>query len=341
MANDENMDLFDDVEGDITSIDEVDGDVNGIDEIDGDIEPDGDELEGDVEIATEYFKAASINGHPLDRDYLSPELDIEVLKAALDASKQVGGVNVGDHYDQGTMLEQIIRDMLNPVENPRLVDPSASLTATGEKLLEKGDILNTVVTVSFNRGQINPAYGTSGYRSGPATGYSLNGSAYQDSNSFFYTITEEHTTLRGAVNYSEGEQPKNSIGEDYAEPLPAGNVRSSIISYEYVNALWANTSDIQNVVKQALVSMSAKVKEFNFPAQTELYPEIFDVPADWIITNIEVLNTLSNTWEDCSTEFNTSNTTHNDAGDNPTDYIRYTDNRGYNAGARKVRIKWS
>lgn len=341
MANDENFDLFDDVEGDVTSLDEIDGDVNGVDDIDGDIEPDGDELEGDVEIATEYFKAASINGHPLDRDYTSVELDIEVLKAALDASKQVGGVNIGDHYDEGTMLETIIRDMLNPVENPRLVDPSASLSATGDKILEKGGSLNTVVTVSFNRGQINPAYGTSGYRSGPATGYSLNGSQYQASNSFFYTVTEQDNSLNGSVEYSEGEQPKNSIGEDYAEPLPAGTVRSSSLTYEFVNALWANTANIQVVAKQALVSFSAKVKEFNFPEQTVLFPEIFDVPADWNVTAVEVLNTLSNTWEDCSGEFNTSNTVHDDAGGNPTNYIRYTDNRGYNAGARKVRIKWS
>ena len=71
------------------------------------------------------------------------------------------------------------------------------------------------------------------------------------------------------------------------------------------------------------------------------YPEIFDVPSSWTVTAVETLNPLSGQWEDCASEFTTSSTTHDDAGGVSTAYTRYTDNRGYGAGARQVRVKWS
>ena len=263
------------------------------------------------------------------------EQDLEVLLT-------VGGVKSGDEYAEGTKLEQIIRDLFSPIMYPSFTNPSVSVSTPGGKLVEKGTVVNTTATVSFNRGTIKPAYGTSGYRTGPATSYSINGGPEQASNSFFVSITEQDNQLSAVVKYSEGEQPKDSVGNDYDQPYPAGQLSSSTpLTYEYVYAIWANTGNIQNIVKQPLVSMSAKQKEFVFPDQTELYPEVFDVEADWNITHIEVFNTLAQTWEDCMLEFDTSTTTHNDAGGRTVEYRRYTDNRGYAAGSRKIRIKWS
>ena len=332
-------DMLDSLSGDVTPINELDGDISSQGEVEGDIEADG-QVEGDVEIAKAYYNKMTINGHELKGDMLSPELDIEVLKDDLTATRTVGGVNSGDEYEQGTMLETIIRDMLNPIDYPRLINPSAVVVATGDKLLEKGSTLSTVVSISFNRGLINPAYGTNGYRSGPATMYYLNGGPGQANNSFFYTITEQDNTLQGTVDYSAGEQPKNSIGENYDSPLPAGTVNSPIVTYEFVNALWSNTGNIQTIAKLPLVSKSAGVKEFVFPEQTVSNPEVFDVPATWNVSTIEVLNTLSGAWEDVAGEFDISNTVHDDAGGTSTAYKRYTDNRGYSAGSRTIRIKW-
>ena len=333
-------DLLDSLSGDVSPLSQIDGDVESEIEVDGDLEADG-EIEGDVEIARAYYKPMFINGHELAGEMLSPDLDIEVLKGDLTATRTVGGVNAGDEYEQGTMLETVIRDMLNPIDYPRLVNPSAVVSATGPKLLEKGASLNTVVTVQFNRGMINPAYGTDGYRSGPAVRYYLNDSPGQTTNSFFYTIIEGDDTLQGTVDYSEGQQPKNSIGEDYDSPLPAGSVDSPVVSYEFVNAMWANTADIQSVSKLPLVRKSAGEKEFIFPEQTELYPEIFDIPGEWTVSSIEVLNTLSGQWEDVASEFTISTTSHPDAAGVETTYKRYTDNRGYSAGSRTIRVRWS
>jgi len=264
------------------------------------------------------------------------------LQSDLDVTRTVGGINSGKHYDTGTELETILRNMLNPVDYPTLTNPSASISATGVKLLEKGATLNTTVTVSFNRGTINPAYGTSGYRSGAATGYSLNGGTEQAGNTFAITVSESvNKTLIGNVKYAAGEQPKDSVGNNYSTPLSAGNVNSNTITYEFVNALWANTTSAGTIEKQSLVSKSAKVKAFAFPATTATDPECFDVPADYNVTAVEVLNTLSNQWEDASGQFTTSNVNHDDAGGTSTAYIRYSCNLGISLGARQVRVKWS
>ena len=239
------------------------------------------------------------------------------LEDDLTTSVTVGGIPSGTEYEEGTELETILRDMLNPTAYPTLTSPSASLSATGAKLLETGSTLNTTMTLTFNRGAITPAYGTSGYRAGAATGYKLDDSEYQQNNTFSVIITSAKTRYSGNVSYAEGEQPKDSIGQDYNSPLPAGNVNSNALTYEFVDAIWANTTNISVVAKLALVSKSAKVKEFSFPAQTVQDPEQFDIPASWTVTAVEVLNTLSNQWEDCSSEFSITDTTHDDASGSP------------------------
>ena len=266
------------------------------------------------------------------------------LTSALTASVAVGGVKVGDNWSQGTSLETVIRDLVDPVQNPTLTSPSASLSVspTGT-LMEVGGTKTVTLTATLNRGSINPAYGTSGYRSGPATDYSLNGEKAQAGNTWSnIVVSNENKTFRATVNYSAGEQPKNSKGENYSTPLAAGSVNTSTITYEFVNALWANTSNIATVAKLGLVSKSTKLKEFNFPAATAANPEVFEVPASWTITAVEYYDEVfTHAWSDCSSEFTITDTTEKDAANVDTAYKRYTCNLGVSMGARKIRIKWS
>lgn len=259
---------------------------------------------------------------------------------AITAAIDVGGISEGTSYPIDTPLEDILADLLEPTLYPTLTAPSATLAATGAKLLESGSTLATTFTITFSRGGITPAYGTSGHRSGAASTYTLDGTT-QDTNTFSRTITSAKTSYQGSVAYAAGEQPKDSKGNDYDSPLAAGSVDTNTITYEFVNALYANTANITTVAKLALVSKSAKVKEFSFPAQTVANPHEFHVDASWTVTSVEVLNTLSNQWENCASEFNVSNTTHEDAGGNTVNYKKYVCNLGVATGDRKIRIKWS
>lgn len=264
------------------------------------------------------------------------------LNDELVVSESAGGISVGTTYNEGTSFETLWRDLLNPLTNPVLVAPSATLTTVASKLLEVGDSITATLTAVLNRGSITPANGTSGYRSGLADSYSLNGGATQVSGEFAdVTVDEDHDSFTATITYEAGEQPKDSRGGDYDSPLAAGSVTSPALTFEFVNALWANTASISTVAKLALVSASAGVKEFNFPAATIANPEVFDVPASWTVTGVEVYNTLSGTWETCASEFSVTDTVHDDAAGTETNYKRYTCNLGYDMGARRIRFKWS
>ena len=263
------------------------------------------------------------------------------LSDTLTCTKAAGGINVGDTYIAGTTFETLWRDLLNPTAYPTLTAPSVTLTTPTSKLLESGSSVECTLTANFSRGSISPAYGTDGYRSGAATGYALNGGTPQAGNTFVETVDSTNATFTVNTSYAAGEQPKDSIGEDYDAPLPAGSVNSPALTFEFVDALWANIASIATVAKQGLVSKTTGIKQFKFPAATVANPEIFDVPASWTVTAVEVLNTLSNTWETCADEFTITETTHPNAADTAVNYNRYTCNLGYAMDPRDIRIKWS
>lgn len=161
------------------------------------------------------------------------------LSADLTVSNPIGKYAVNDVIDEGTSYETIFRGMLSKTYYPTLTNPSASLTYSANTLMKVGATITArAATVALNRGSINPAYGTSGYRSGAATGYKLvsTGAAtnIDESNSTgsfnvpaLTRNTKGNIVLTGTASYSAGEQPKDSDGANYNSPLPAGSVSSS------------------------------------------------------------------------------------------------------------------
>lgn len=263
------------------------------------------------------------------------------LSEDLTTSLTVGGITSGTTYAKGTPLETIFKNLLNPVAYPTLTNPSVSLSGTGSKLLETGATLAVTLTATFSRGSINPAYGTSGYRSGAVQGYTLNNGTEQAGNTWSETVSSANKTFKCSARYAAGEQPKDSVGNDYDNPLPAGSVESGTVTYDFVDAMWANTSDITSVAKLSLVAKGTKQRDMTFPAQTTANPEIFDMPASWTVTAIQVKNDLSGAWEDASDQFTVTDTTHDNAGGTSTAYKRYTFNMAIGTGSRQIRVKWN
>ena len=253
----------------------------------------------------------------------------------------VGGIETGTEFLEGTPYDDMWDALINPVLYPTLTAPSATLTATGDKLLEAGSEIEATITATFDRGSISPAYGTSGYRSGEATEYSLNSGTGQASGTWTETVTALNNEFVATVSYGAGEQPKDSKGNDYSDPLAAGSVTTDTITYEFVDALWANTAAIGTIAKLALVSKTEKQKDFSFPPQTVTNPEVFDIPASWTVSAVQVKNDLSGAWDDGSEQFTITNTAHDNAAGTSVAYKRYTFNMGYATGARQVRVKWN
>ena len=263
------------------------------------------------------------------------------LTDSLTAAITVGGIDAGHTYAAGTSLETILIDLLNPVLFPTLTNPSGSISIPGSKLLKTGATATVTVTASFNRGSISPAYGTSGYRSGAATGYALNGGTSQAGNTWSETVSATNKQFQVVISYAAGEQPKDSKGGNYSSPLPAGSVTTNKITYEFTMPIYANTSSASTMTELSLVSKSSGSRQFSFPATTTANPECFDMPGDYTVSKIEVYNTLSGKWETATSQFTATTTSHNDAAGNPVSYNRYTCNYAGSLGARDVKVTWS
>lgn len=271
------------------------------------------------------------------------------LQEGLEAQVAVGGIPVGKTYASGDSLEDILRDMLYPLLYPTLTGPSVSLSAS-HSVLEKNNPTQVTFTINANRGSISPAYGTSGNRAGEPTRYG----AYNDANelmdmvnvdpstrSFVMTVDEDHNGYKGGVTFATGEQPKDSHGSDYDVAYAGGNVLSDTLFIPTVECVWSNAANIAIMAKETPKLPSQKVFTFVFPAQTVANPECFSIPASWTVSKIEVLNDLSGKYEDCSNEFTVTNTTRQVGVGNyavDTAYKDYTDNRGYNADTRTIRL---
>lgn len=214
-----------------------------------------------------------------------------VLHRSVTASINVGGVNAGDTFAAGTSNDDMWNALLNPALYPTLTDPSASLSYSVDTYHEVGSTISAkTATVTFNRGSINPAYGTSGYRSGAATNYAIATSGadteFSDSsaNSGTFNVsaltrsTKGNITLTATVSYSAGEQPKDSKGNNYNSPLAAGSKTASktmqfIQAYFYGKSASATVSNFTGLTKSVTTKGQ---KQFSFTTNNEFMVFAYD-----------------------------------------------------------------
>ena len=273
---------------------------------------------------------------------------IEALEAAvhdatitddLNVTETVGGVSSGNFYEDGTSIEHIIREMLNPTVHPTYIAPTATLTADTNTLLECNSTTEVEFTLALNKGEIQLGGVKQNDRSGNALKCQFNSEAEQNTYTHSFYVDESHNTYTGTIWYDAGPQPKNSLNEDEGTPLAAGSVNSNTITFTFRDAIWANTANKDTVAKLNLVS--GNTAELNFPATTEDNPEEFHVPAYWTITSILFWDGFNKDWADCSREFTQTSATHPTGNGGDIPYAKYKCNLPYNIGARSIKITWT
>lgn len=208
-----------------------------------------------------------------------------VLSDDLTTAISVGGIDSGVTYEAGTPLETLLRDLLEPTLFPTLTNPSASITYNSSQYYEvKSSVSAMQATVALNRGSINPQYtAESSYRSGEATGYAIATSGadteYSDSSesSGVFSVpaltrsTKGNIVVTGTASYAQGTQPKDSKGNNYDSPLPAGSVIANktlafIQAYFYGASNSATVADFTGLTK----SVTAKgQKTFNYTTNNQ------------------------------------------------------------------------
>ncbi|MCP4252987.1 MAG: hypothetical protein GY936_17795 [Ignavibacteriae bacterium] len=256
-------------------------------------------------------------------------------------------------------FEQMMNLMLYPTLYPTLTAPSNGFNITttpniSGNLREIGtvyDMTSTFINLNstFNRGSINPAYTTNGFRSGLPNGY-----VYTGANANFtivstsltnsvnlagsYTILQGNNTWTSAVSYDAGEQPLDSVGDNFDSPLPAGTTSppksKSLIG---VYPVFATTANITTLTKQALQLMSVRI-QVAMVAETGGNKQTVDIPVAFsTITGLQQFNTLSGSWDTISLSTFTITSVTKTIQGNTVNYKRYTHN-GSTTGGRSLRF---
>lgn len=131
---------------------------------------------------------------------------------------------------EGKTAEEILLMMLYGVVSPTLINPSLSIQINEAAMpLIIGRHTRLIGTLACNRGEISPAYGTSGFRAGAVTGYKVNDMTIPSTVTIQdfaidITPTSEDVVLSYEVTFAAGEQPLNSIGQPVDKPYPAGAI---------------------------------------------------------------------------------------------------------------------
>ena len=183
------------------------------------------------------------------------------ISRAITAAIDVGGVDAGDTFPQGTSYDDMWDALLNPTLYPTYTPPSADISYSADTYVAVGSTLAAKVAyVGFDRGSIDLNDVEQNKRAGVATQYAIAtvgaDTEYSDtsasSGSFNVSALTRSTKgtikITGTVSYEQGPQPKDSKGNDYGTPLAAGSVSATktinfIQPYYYGKSATATISD--------------------------------------------------------------------------------------------------
>lgn len=153
---------------------------------------------------------------------------------APNAQVSVGNLAAGTKL-AGLSLKTILKMMVYGERSyPELTAPSFGYTLNGANFGMCGAAYTLNGVLTFNRGLISPAYGTSGKRAGSPYRYDVGGNQIdseltEQPFSYAYTILGPgENEVKIDVYYAEGEQPLDSIGAPYGAPYPAGSMEKTI-----------------------------------------------------------------------------------------------------------------
>ena len=218
----------------------------------------------------------------------------------------VGGIPTGMSLE-GKTWEEIIILMLFGVILPVFTSPKLLVS----KLPTVG-VANRELEISgniiFDRGKIQPANGTSGFRAGLPSYYIIGDETKvtQETNiNFKYLIpslSKGTNTFSIIVYYDEGEQPLDSSGKEFDKPFPAGSITYTLtiegqspvyagledgVEVDLNNAYFDNTKQSQGAGYN--ISSVAEVEE------TDKWSIAF--PSDLAIVGIKQYDIISQQWQ--------------------------------------------
>lgn len=238
-------------------------------------------------------------------------------------TQSIGSIHAGDVL-AGMTLMQILQRVFYDVEVPELTNPSFSVNINAAAGIA-GSSIEVSGVATFNRGSIEPAYGTSGFRAGLPTEYIINGNQFISSEvELPFTISIDNVPLgvseySASVNFSAGEQPLDSKGGNFSSPYPAGTLNSTFSVTGFVAAFSGNSGSItqDEMAAEPITDSSSESKDLTgmfedldgsgyvegsgYQVQTDSFTSaedapVISIPAVFTVVGIKTFDGIANTW---------------------------------------------
>lgn len=171
----------------------------------------------------------------------------------------VGGLPSGTTINEDDTTTSVLKRMLTTVYTPTFTAPSVAINWSGSTLKKVGDNISAAtVTEAFDAGAIMLQGTKQNDRAGAATGFVLattgattNFNETNTTGSFSVPAltrdTKGNIVATATVNFAQGPQPKDSNGDDYGTPLPAGSVTAAK-TFEFILPFYWGASSTGTVV---------------------------------------------------------------------------------------------
>lgn len=186
---------------------------------------------------------------------------------------------------------------------PTFIAPSTTISTTwGSNNFTKvvGDAAPALSTFShvFNRGAINITIDGKVTKQDNRAGAETSAVYTADGSSTFpTTFTWGTHTYKVVVNYAQGAQPKDSKGNNYGSPLPAGSVSANFVVNAGYNWYAGNDNPNQALASKGIVVTSTTTLENNFASEA-IGRYFWRIPKKKNPVKIEYYDTNSSKWVD-------------------------------------------
>lgn len=248
---------------------------------------------------------------------------------------------------EGRTVEELLMMMLYGVVNPTFTEPTLSIAISEESLpliIGRPTVLKG--TLTFDRGTIHPAYGTSGYRAGAPIRYMINEYVFDSTAGSYdfeipFTPTDLQIRLSYQVAYAEGEQPINSAGQPFGAPYPAGTITQTLqlqAAYAMYNA------DTEEVPFTWFIADDGQGYASTFASEGSGKQQTFAISDKVTVVGIKAYDVMTQQWTWLGGQTAAASLTHFDTtiikGDSlgeTNDYVLYTHNQPA-SGERELRI---
>ena len=213
------------------------------------------------------------------------------ISRAITAAIDVGGVEAGDTFVQGTSYDDMWDALLNPTLYPTFTTPSVAMSYNVDTYyVVKGTVPSRTANLVYNAGAITLNGIKQDDRGGAVTNYALATTGadteYSDSSTssgaFSVPVLTRSTKgtikLTATVSYAAGPQPKDSKGNDYDSPLPAGSTTMEkninfIQAYFYGKSATATISDFSGLTSDVKAKGN---KTYKFTTNNEYMVMAYD-----------------------------------------------------------------